>query len=353
MRIAVLGLGVVGTLVANLLQKADFNVVGFDTTEQNHTFPTRVLDASKKDDLQAKLSTVDGVVSCLPFFLNSAVAKAANQNNVHYFDLTEDVKTTQKIQKLAKDSDKIFMPQCGLAPGFIGILTNALYIELNNKIKENSMRVGALPAHGKGALKYAFNWSPEGVINEYIKPSEAIRNGEVVSLPSLTEREELVIDGVTLEAFLTSGGLGILPELWVDKVERLDYKSMRYPGHMQAMRFLLKELNFSDNIQEITKRLKQAYPPQTKDRVFVYASAQDVDGRTKQVACVLKPQEVDGHVYKAIAWTTAASVAAVIELLRDGKLTKQGFVGSHDIDLADFLQTKSGQLYKRGGFSFP
>lgn len=353
MRIAVLGLGVVGTLVAKLLQKAEFDIIGFDATEQKQTFPTRVLDVSKQDKLQTELSHVDGVVSCLPFFLNGAVAKVAKRNNIHYFDLTEDVETTQEIQELAKGGDKIFMPQCGLAPGFIGILTNALYVELNNKIKEIRMRVGALPAHGKGALKYAFNWSPEGVINEYIKPCDAIRNGEVVTLPSLSEREELVIDGICLEAFLTSGGLGILPELWADKVERLDYKSMRYPGHQQVMLFLLKELAFADNIKEITKRLKMAYPPQAEDRVFIYASAQDVDGRAKQVACVFRPQEIDGHVYKAIAWTTAASVVAIVEMLRDGKLAKQGFVGSHDIDLADFLQTKSGQLYSLGGFSFP
>ena len=42
----------------------------------------------------------DAVVSCLPYTLNLGVAEAAHETGVHYFDLTEDVPTTNRVQEL-------------------------------------------------------------------------------------------------------------------------------------------------------------------------------------------------------------------------------------------------------------
>ncbi len=74
------------------------------------------------------------------------------------------------------------------------------------------MRVGALPKFPSNALNYNLTWSTEGLINEYCEPCEAIVNGERREVPPMEELEEFSLDGVTYEAFNTSGGLGSLCE---------------------------------------------------------------------------------------------------------------------------------------------
>ena len=61
-----------------------------------------------------------------PIICNLPIAKVAAEHNLHYFDLTEDVKTTEAVMKLSKTAKTAFVPQCGLAPGFISIVANDL-----------------------------------------------------------------------------------------------------------------------------------------------------------------------------------------------------------------------------------
>jgi saccharopine dehydrogenase (NAD+, L-lysine-forming) len=95
------------------------------------------------------------------------------------------------------------------------------------------MRVGALPQHPTGLLGYAFNWSPEGVVNEYLNDCEVIEEGQHKWVSSMEWIETIYVNGVKLEAFTTSGGLGTMCETFLDRVENLDYKTMRYPGHVK------------------------------------------------------------------------------------------------------------------------
>ena len=86
--------------------------------------------------------------------------------NMNYFDLTEDIETTNYIKELSKNTTKVMAPQCGLAPGLIGIIGNNLACEFD-KLRDIELRVGALPRYPNGQLAYSFTWSPEGVINEF------------------------------------------------------------------------------------------------------------------------------------------------------------------------------------------
>ncbi len=96
---------------------------------------------------------------------------------MHYFDLTEDVPTTKFIQSLSKTSESVLAPQCGLAPGLIGIIGMDLTKNFD-QLRDIELRVGALPRYPNGQLAYSFTWSPHGVINEYINDAEAIHNGK-------------------------------------------------------------------------------------------------------------------------------------------------------------------------------
>ncbi len=122
--IAVLGLGKVGLLAAELLADGGFHVVGYDTrlARHDHAFDVKTVDVSDPAALTAALADVDAVLSCLPYHLNSTVATLAHDTGIHYFDLTEDVGTTQTIRRLAETSKGLMAPQCGLAPGFVGIV---------------------------------------------------------------------------------------------------------------------------------------------------------------------------------------------------------------------------------------
>ena len=104
------------------------------------------------------------------------------------------------------------------------------------------MRVGALPQHPTGLLGYAFNWSPEGVVNEYLNDCEVIEEGVHKWVSPMEWLETIYVAGTKLEAFTTSGGLGTMCETYLGRVENLDYKTMRYPGHMQLMNFFFHEL---------------------------------------------------------------------------------------------------------------
>jgi saccharopine dehydrogenase-like NADP-dependent oxidoreductase len=167
--IAVLGLGKVGTLAAKLLHDSGFNVTGYDMHPPREPLPFAVknTDLASPPALAAEFSGADAVLSCLPFNLNTVIAQAAHDAGIHYFDLTEDVPTTNAIIEMAKTARGLMAPQCGLAPGFIGIV-GAAYIAKFDTCRSIRMRVGALPQHPTGLLGYAFTWSPAGVVNEYL-----------------------------------------------------------------------------------------------------------------------------------------------------------------------------------------
>lgn len=173
-----------------------------------------------------------------------AVGSGESGGRALFFDLTEDVCATHAIRTIAEESDSTFMPQCGLASGFIGIDAHDLAKRLDDE-REVKMRVGALPEFPTNALKYNLTWSIDGLINEYCQPCEAIREGRTQWVQPFEGVEHFSLDGIEYEAFNTLGGLGTLCETLAGKVETLDYKSVRHPGHRDLMPFLLDDLRMS------------------------------------------------------------------------------------------------------------
>ena len=348
-KISVLGLGKVGALAAQLLHEAKFDVTGFDMREVNEdcAFPTKVVDLGSVVDMRAEFEKSDAVLSCLPFHLNIEVSKLAHETGIHYFDLTEDVATTRSIIKLAKTARGVMAPQCGLAPGFVGIVGANLISQLS-ECRSCRMRVGALPQNPTGLLGYAFNWSPEGVVNEYLNDCEVIEDGERKWVSPMEWLETIYIDGIKLEAFTTSGGLATMCDTYLGKVANIDYKTMRYPGHVDLMNFFFHELLMRERREEAGQILVHAKPPVDDDVVYVHVATEGISEskpERKEFVRAYRPLEIAGKHRTAISWTTSASVVAVIEMVRDGKLPQQGFIKQEDIGLEDFLATNTGSLY--------
>jgi saccharopine dehydrogenase-like NADP-dependent oxidoreductase len=351
--VRVIGLGKVGELVALLLAESGFAVTAFDARARSDLpFACKALDVRDSSGLRAALTGADAVVSCMPYNLNLGVAEAASELGVHYFDLTEDVPTTNRVLELssASGSNNVYAPQCGLAPGLIGIVGSWLAKQFD-QIRSIELKVGALPRHPAGLLGYAFNWSAEGVVNEYLNDCEVLRGGHRQMVPAMTENERVVIGGIELEASLTSGGLGTMCDTYEGRVQRLDYKTMRYPGHFELMRFFFDELGLRQRRELAGEILVEAKPPVDDDVVYLHAA---VEGRTdtaggqlyrKQYVRAYQPLTINGRHWRAISWTTAASAAAVVELVADGRLPQRGFIKQEDISFADLLSTKSGALF--------
>ena len=347
--VLVFGIGKVGTLVGILL-KQRFDVTGFDKNMPSEPTGFECIQGDIHDQalLEKTIPQFDAVVSCMPYNLNLSIALIAHAYGVHYFDLTEDVPTTDMIMQLSQTAKAVMAPQCGLAPGLIGIIGANLSNRFT-KLRDIELRVGALPRYPNGLLAYSFTWSPAGVINEYINDAEVIHNRVRKMVPSLDGIESINIEGRDYEAFTTSGGLGTMCRTYEGKVDTLNYKTIRYPGHAQLMRFLLYELILKDKRELLETILTEAKPPVADDVVLVYAVVEGWKGDAlarEEYYRSFHPIDINGKKWRAISWTTAASIAAVVEMVADQKLPQKGFIKQEDIDFNTFMETKNGQLFK-------
>lgn len=355
--VCILGAGKIGGAIARLLHYSgrydvlvgDISPEALKYLESETPVETRVVDVTDHHSVVEAIKGKHAVLSACSFDQNESIAVAALAAGVSYFDLTEDVATTEAVRAVAdKAADgQIFMPQCGLAPGFIGILAYDLCRGFE-KLDRVKMRVGALPLYPTNMLKYNLTWSTDGLINEYCNPCDAIRGGQRVSLQALEGLERFALDGVDYEAFNTSGGLGTLCETLAGEVTDLDYKTVRYTGHQYLMQFLLQGLRF-DNRRDLLKELLEAAVPCThQDVVLVFSTVTGWrNGKFEQVADARKIYHGDMHGIPAssIQITTATSLCAVVDLHVAGKLPKKGFVRQEDVKLDDFLANEFGKPY--------
>lgn len=358
-RIAVVGAGHIGSTIASLLAgTGDYEVLVMDRHEaplkgvrKAHGVSTRVVDVGNPADLLEALTGAYAVTSAAPFHLTTKIADAALECGVHYLDLTEDVESTRYVQKLAAGAKTAFIPQCGLAPGFVSIAAYEL-VRRFDEVRDVRLRVGALPQFPSNALGYNLTWSTEGLINEYCEPCEAIVEGVRTLTTPLEECEELKIDGIAYEAFNTSGGLGTLCQTLDGKVTTLNYRTMRYPGHAAIMRAMLNDLRLREfDRRGLLKDIFEGALPQTmQDVVVIFVTVSGWrGGKLMQDTYTNKvyAREIDGIMMSGIQITTASSVCAVLDLLAQGQLPASGFVRQEDITLPAFLENRFGAHYGR------
>jgi saccharopine dehydrogenase-like NADP-dependent oxidoreductase len=366
-QVLLLGAGKIGRTIADFLgQCGDYHVHVGDVHEPTlervrqrtaHTgrVSTQLIDVEDPAAIRAAMSGRHTVISALSFSHNRRVAEAALESGLSYFDLTEDVETTRRVKALAAGAraGQVFMPQCGLAPGFVSIVTAELCRQFETQ-DHVIMRVGALPLYPSNAMKYNLTWSTDGLINEYCNLCEAIVDGRLMNVLPLEGRENFSLDGVEYEVFNTSGGLGTLCETLAGQVRSLNYKTIRYQGHHQLMCFLVNELRMNERRGMLKEILESAVPVTYQDVVVVFCAVTGKrHGDLVQIADARKVYH--GHVMgrhrSAIQITTAAGVCAVLDLFVAGKLVPRefrGFVRQEQVRLADFLGNRFGKLYDGG-----
>jgi saccharopine dehydrogenase-like NADP-dependent oxidoreductase len=357
-KVLLLGAGKIGCVIARLLARTgDFDVVVGDADPaararvQSQTgLETVDVEAGNIAAVAALLKDRDTVISACSFDVNLAIATAALQAGASYFDLTEDVATTQSIKALAgrAEAGQIFMPQCGLAPGFVSIAGQAL-VDYFDTLESLRLRVGALPIFPTNEMKYNLTWSTDGLINEYGNPCQAVHEGQLINVLPLEGLEHFSLDGVDYEAFNTSGGVGTLCESLAGQVRFLDYKTLRYQGHRDLMAFLMNELRLNNRRDVLKNILENAVPMTPQDVVLIFCTATgQKDGRLTQITDARKIYhgEFRGERASAIQITTAAAICAVVDLhASDALPVRQGFGRQEQIGLGAFLANRFGCAY--------
>lgn len=359
-RILMLGVGKVGSLIACLLSETrEYQLYVADSVEESlrrieklacPNLSTHILDAGDREALDKFLDShmVDAVVSCLPYYCNFTVAEMALKHRLHYFDLTEDVGVASHIARISDGAGTAFVPQCGLAPGFISIIANELMTHFQ-ELDTVKLRVGALPINPSNALKYSLTWSTDGLINEYGNLCHGVENGEMAVLLPLEGYETLQVDGLLYEGFNTSGGIGTLAETYRGRVRTMNYKTLRYPGHCEKIHFLMQDLKLNQDRGTLKRILENAVPQTLQDVVLVYVSViGKLNGELFEENYVKKfyPKNIAGRLWSAIQVTTAAGACAVVDLTLQSPAPPKGFVTQESIGYPEFLENRFGRYYQ-------
>ena len=332
-KIGIVGSGNIGWALKQLL-KEDYDIKQGDITDG--------FDASDINQVKTFLHGVDAVISAGPYAVNKNIAQIAAEESIGYFDLTEDVETTDFIKELKSES--ILMPQCGLAPGAINICAASMMEEFD-EVKEVLMRVGALPRFTTNEMSYYLSWSTNGLINEYCNEADAIYEGKPIKVMPLEGAEKLVIEGESFEAFNTSGGCATMCETYADKVENLTYKTIRYPGHLNHMKFLFNDLHLKKN-KDILEKLFDKEVPRTKnDLIIFFVKVIGLIDGVLQEKTYLRKIYGDER-FSAIQLTTASGACSALKMFLDGKILSKGFIKQESLSWNDFTDNKFGNVYK-------
>ena len=360
-KVLLLGAGKIGAAAARFLSRTgEYDVLVGDVDEaalnrllETADVATVRLDSSRPEELAQAMQGRQSVLSALSFALNPGVATAALVNGLSYFDLTEDVETTKAVKAISDQAKpgQIFMPQCGLAPGFVSIAAYELTKGFD-KLDEVRLRVGALPIFPTNEMKYNLTWSTDGLINEYGNPCEAIHDGRLIDVLPLEGLEHFSLDGIDYEAFNTSGGVGTLAHTLEGQVRTLNYKTIRYSGHRDLIAFLMNELRLNSRRDLLKDIFEHAVPMTPQDVVLIFCTVRGwKEGRLTEMTDARKIYhgEFMGERCSAIQITTAAALCAALDLHATGKLAaKQGFVRQEQVPLDVFLRNRFGQVYACG-----
>ncbi|MDI6047844.1 saccharopine dehydrogenase family protein [Flavobacterium yafengii] len=297
------------------------------------------------DEMKAILLQGDIILDCLPGSQAPRIAQFAKDFNLHYANLTEYVVETEEIITLAKEAKTGFILQTGLAPGYIDLLANGLFQQFCidyevDKVDKLEFKVGALTNHAVAPHYYGFTWSPVGVATEYLEETIVLRDFKKTTLPSLSERTTIIIDGIAYEEDLTSGGAADLPDALLGKVRSLDYKTLRHPGHYAWIQEQVANLEHTtDAIKGLQEKMEAIIPHIEDDKIILYAAVEGKDAtgilRRREIAKCILPQKVGKHQLRAIQTTTAAPLAQAAQLLLETPLS--GVVLQSQIDPIQFL----------------
>ena len=317
------------------------------------------VDVNQAGKLRALMRGHDTVMNASPYFFNYAVSKAAVAAGLHCSDLggnTEIVQQQKTLDAAARKKRVSIIPDCGLAPGMVNIIA-AEGIRRVGDADTVKIFVGGLPQHPQPPLNYQIVYSLEGALDYYTTPSWVLRDGKPARVDALSELESVAFPAPvgTLEAFHTGGGISTMPWAYAGKIRTMEYKTLRYPGHVAIMR-PVRELGLLSMKPVMVKGTKvvprdafiatvtpELTKPNAPDLVALRIEVTGKDGR--RVAWQLLDYADEKAGVSAMMRTTGYSLAITGLMQVDGRITA---MGAHTPDEAVPFQPYVDELKKRG-----
>jgi saccharopine dehydrogenase-like NADP-dependent oxidoreductase len=339
LNVSIVGAGEIGVAMARTLSKSgEFSIQVIDRSEEALSRLQQMeIDASVKavrhgEDLQTYLRGQDVVVAAVPEPAVADVAQAAARAGVHYLDFTCPRPETQAILNPLSKHRAVFSG-CGVSPGLIGNVTCGL-LKSFSPVTDVIMRVGAIPRYPTNRLGYGQIWNVDGLIDEYTRPSAAIRDGQSVLLTPLEDYGRLSIDGVSYEEFITSGGVEALSIFSHAAPKNLTFKTIRYPGHLDYIRFMLDDLNLRHRRDMLRSLLYNGLPVIEDDILLLVVTARGYRGRlpTERTMSYRFAPNKDVGPFNALISGATGYAAALLSMLSQGKIEPHGHVEHHLID---------------------
>jgi saccharopine dehydrogenase-like NADP-dependent oxidoreductase len=333
MKVLVVGAGNVGLRLGTMLRgSGDFEVSMADGVEEALSraeaagLESVAIDAARGEQLARIAASHDVVVAAVPDWIVHKVAAAALDAGIHYLDFSS---RSEKLEALRARmaAGKVFMPACGVSPGLVDRFAADLVAEFDADI-DLVVRVGAIPRERTNRLGYGLIWNLDGLFAEYTRPCLAVRDGKPVSVPPLSDKEDLVLDGVAYEAFATADGFAGVDDLarrFQGRVRNLTFRTIRYPGHLDYMKLLLDDLRLRERKDLLMTLLRNGLPEIDRDMVLIHLTASGTrGGKTLERSALYRiADDREGGEGGALSLGSAAHAAALIDMLRSG-----GAVGS-------------------------
>ena len=198
------------------------------------------LDVANLSDLVKSLEDVDVFISAVPYHLNPKITSAALEVRASMVDLgghTDNVRKQLEFHEDAKNIGITIVPDCGMGPG-MNITIALLAMEQMDEPREVRIWDGGLPQNPKPPWNYNLFFHINGLTNEYDGNAYFLRDGVISQVSCFDDVESVNFsDSVgTLEAAVTSGGLSTMPWTFEGKLDILENKTLRYPGHWEWMK---------------------------------------------------------------------------------------------------------------------
>lgn len=346
MRVIIFGAGNVGTALAGALSTlpslavtlADSTDEALDTA-RGFGIDARFRSGHLPCDLKAMAAGHDMIVAAVPDRTVPQIARLAAETGTHYLDFSRP--TAETLATLAPlGGQRAVLTGCGASPGLVETIATGLIRQFSS-IEDLTIRVGAIPRHAVNRLGYGRIWNMDGLFDEYLLPSAALRDGKPVTVEPLEGHESLAIDGAAFEAFVTSGGM---TEDFADcgvPIRNLTFKTIRHPGHLDYMRFLLDDLNLRKRRDMLKSLLCNGLPVVEDDVVMFFVTARgEAGGRTIERSAFhrLAPPFQAGR-FNALTRVAAGYAATLINLLTEGGVTGSGRIAHCDLPVGDILES--------------
>lgn len=338
-RVVIVGAGRVGRAVAALLA-ADprFEPILADIDREalrqtSSSIETVEIGHSMAEFLRQRLQGAAAAICTVPSGC-AAVAQAARAAGCHYFDLADDTGDTSLVAKIAEGAESVFITSCGFSPGYVTALLRQVLTQAGPG-SDISVQVGVLPAEREGRLGYGDLWGVDGLVKEYTRPCLALRGGRAVAIPPLSEAETLSISGADFEAFTTAGALDDVVREVEGHVNSLTYKTIRYPGHLDYIRFLLEDMGLGARLYALKNLLMNALKRIDRDRAIVRIVHQPGTG-AKETEILREFHAISNGVggwTTAVAGVSAAHVCAILDVVCFGPGLAAGHYYGGDVPL--------------------